>query len=84
MAKKEKYSWLLLLQGWTMLWVVIGHAGLRLLSEKSQLDCFFYSISELLFKIAYSFHMPLFIMISGYLFFLTRIKKTDAIWKNAF
>ena len=26
-------------------------------------------------KIAYSFHMPLFIMISGYLFYITRINK---------
>lgn len=67
-----------------MLWVVIGHAGLRLLSEKSQSDCFFYSISELLFKIAYSFHMPLFIMISGYLFFLTRIKKPMPYGKMLF
>lgn len=27
MAQK-KFTWLLLLQGWTMLWVVIGHAPL--------------------------------------------------------
>ena len=31
--------------------------------------------------IAYSFHMPLFIMISGYLFYLTRIKKPMAYKK---
>lgn len=75
MVRKDKFTWLLLLQGWAMLWVVIGHAGLRFFSEGSPFDSFAYCLSEYLFKIAYSFHMPLFIMISGYLFFLTRIRK---------
>ena len=26
----KKINWLLILQGWTMLWVVIGHAPLRI------------------------------------------------------
>lgn len=56
-----------------MLWVVIGHAG-----PSPTLDDFpVYALA--LHKFAYSFHMQLFIMVSGFLFYLTRIDNEK--WK---
>lgn len=81
MAEKKKLTWLLLLQGWAMLWVVIGHAPLTASVGNSGIDALFHEAAEGLMRVAYSFHMPLFIMISGYLFYLTRIVKPYA-YKN--
>lgn len=50
-----------------MLWVVIGHAGPANHIEE------FPPFAQTLWNFAYSFHMPLFIMISGFLFYSTRI-----------
>lgn len=75
MEEKKKLTWLLLLQGWAMLWVVIGHAPLTISVESISIDVWFHEIARGLMRVAYSFHMPLFIMISGYLFHLTRIVK---------
>nr|MDE6810780.1 acyltransferase family protein [Muribaculaceae bacterium] len=72
---KKKLTWLLLLQGWTMLWVIIGHAPLTAPVNGNIIDETSHSIATALFSFAYSFHMPLFIMISGYLFNMTRIEK---------
>lgn len=67
MGKTTKITWLLILQAWAMLWVVIGHAGpANTLEEYPQ-------VALTIWNIAYSFHMQLFIMISGFLFYLTRI-----------
>lgn len=82
-GKKQKLTWLLVLQGWAMLWVVIGHSPLKLESAKTTpleesvhwLDALGENIAENLTFFAYSFHMPLFIIISGYLFYMTRIAK---------
>ena len=63
----KKINWLLILQGWAMLWVVIGHAPLRMDEMPGYVSC--------LYNFAYSFHMPLFILVSGYLFQLTRLSK---------
>lgn len=49
-----------------MLWVVIGHSPLSMDNMPTYVS--------LLYKFAYSFHMPLFIMISGWLFYKTRIE----------
>lgn len=63
----KKIVWLLILQAWAMLWVVIGHAGpANTLKE-------YPNWATILWNFAYSFHMQLFIMISGFLFYLTRI-----------
>lgn len=84
MAEKKKLLWLLMLQGWTMLWVVIGHSPLfpdgGVPADCSSLDRLSHGIAELLYTFAYSFHMPLFIMISGYLFFRTRICRPQWNW----
>lgn len=71
----KKLTWLLLLQGWTMLWVVIGHAPLSMevLHGENGLDNAISWLADFFFTFAYSFHMPLFIMISGYLFYRTRV-----------
>lgn len=72
---KKKITWLSVLQGWAILWVVIGHAALPELTAYTKESYICSNISNTLMAWAYSFHMPLFIMISGYLFYLTRIKK---------
>lgn len=67
MQNNKKIVWLLILQGWAMLWVVIGHAG-----PANHLDEY-PSYALTLWNFAYSFHMQLFILISGFLFYLTRL-----------
>ena len=66
--KNNKINWLLILQGWTMLWVIIGHSPLIDPKEGP-----LYVL--LLFKFAYSFHMPMFMLISGWLFYFTRLNR---------
>ncbi len=74
MTKSNKITWLLILQGWTMLWVVIGHAPLDPPAEGG-VDMMMHTVAQALYFFAYSFHMPLFLMISGYLFYRTRVSK---------
>ena len=69
---KKKINWLLILQGWTMLWVVIGHAYLGDNANGPNWE-------NMLGAFAYSFHMPLFMLISGWLFYLTRLKSFTLI-----
>lgn len=54
-----------------MLWVVIGHAFIG--DIKNQVNWPFWERS--LMDFAYSFHMPLFMLISGWLFYYTRLKQ---------
>lgn len=68
---KAKINSILILQGWAMLWVIIGHAPLNSAGENPPLV-------QWLVDFAYSFHMPLFVFISGYLFHLTRISQNFA------
>lgn len=70
MAEKKKINWLLILQGWAMLWVVIGHSFLGVFKEGPALE-------NALCTFAYSFHMPLFMLVSGWLFYLTRLKHNE-------
>lgn len=65
----KKINWLLILQAWAMLWVVIGHASLNK-DIKPEWDI-------ALVKIAYMFHMQLFVFVSGYLFRLTRLNNPE-------
>lgn len=62
----KRINWLLILQGWAMLWVVIGHAPL---GEPGAGPAW----ETALYRIAYSFHMPLFMLVSGWLFYRTRL-----------
>lgn len=63
----NRINWLLILQGWAMLWVVIGHAPL---GEPGGGPAW----ENVLYNFAYSFHMALFMLVSGWLFYLTRLK----------
>lgn len=63
----RRINWLLILQGWAMLWVVIGHSG-----PSATLDDY-PAYAAYIRDVAYSFHMYLFVTISGFLFFLTRL-----------
>lgn len=67
--KKDEIVWLSVLQGWAMLLVVIGHVrhGASTFVWETPLQNFIYS-----------FHMPLFMFISGYLFYLTQMRKSKA------
>ena len=67
MAERQKINWLLILQGWAMLWVVIGHSG-----PSATFDDY-PAYATFLWDTAYSFHMSLFVAISGFLFYLTRL-----------
>lgn len=67
MTGNKKINWLLILQGWAMLWVVIGHSFLGDFEQGPEWE-------NVLCEFAYSFHMPLFILVSGWLFHLTRLK----------
>ena len=73
MMERKKINWLLILQGWAMLWVIVGHSYLGIVNEGPTWE-------NLLVKTAYSFHMPLFMLVSGWLFFLTRLSTIDASW----
>ena len=77
MGSKKKINWLLILQGWAMLWVVIGHAFLGKPGEGPEWE-------NALFHCAYSLHMPLFMLVSGWLFYLTRLKPVDPTWGGAY
>lgn len=56
-----------------MLWVVIGHAPLDGITDGPLWVA-------ILYKFAYSFHMPLFMLVSGWLFYRTRLNINDSIW----
>ena len=63
----KKIVWISILQGFTMFLVVMGHSDL---AEKDNIRW----VGEV-YNYFRSFRMPLFLLISGYLFHLTRIRK---------
>ena len=67
---KKKIDWLAVLQGFSMLLVVIGHITLTNVPRDPSTP----SATGIETAI-YTFHMPLFIFISGWLFFYTCIRK---------
>lgn len=70
MAAKKKIEWLAVLQGFSMLLVVIGHVMLTNVANDPTTP-----ITTKIQSVIYSFHMPLFIFISGWLFYFTCICK---------
>ena len=70
MVKKKKIEWLAVLQGFSMLLVVVGHVMLTNVSDDPTTP-----IATRIQQVVYSFHMPLFIFISGWLFYYTCIRK---------
>ena len=69
MAAQKKINWLLILQGWAMLWVVVGHSPIGEAGHGPVWE-------NALYHFAYSFHMPLFMLVSGWLFYLTRLSES--------
>lgn len=69
-TSKKKIEWLAVLQGFSMLLVVIGHVSLTNVPKDPSTP-----IATGIERTIYSFHMPLFIFISGWLFFYTCIRK---------
>ncbi len=70
MAEKKKIEWLAVLQGFSMLLVVIGHVSLTNLPGDPSTP-----IATGIERTIYTFHMPLFIFISGWLFYYTCISR---------
>ena len=68
MTASNRINWLSVLQGWSMLLVVIGHVTLTNVFQNPETP-----VSAEIERIIYSFHMPLFMFISGFLFYLTKI-----------
>lgn len=68
----DKILWLSIVQGWAILLVVIGHVnGFTYSGEPGE----FYPLSEWVHRFCYSFHMPLFMFVSGALLYYSRIAK---------
>lgn len=63
--KTNKINWISILQGWAMFLVVLGH-------------CSIWTEIKWGMDFCYGVHMPLFMFVSGGLFYITRIKKC---WK---
>lgn len=68
--KGKKIEWLSLLQGYSMLLVVVGHVTLTNIYNDPRTP-----IASFIEVCIYTFHMPLFVFISGWLFFFTCLKK---------
>lgn len=64
----NKIYWLSIIQGWAMFLVILGH-------------CSIWTANEWRFHFCYGVHMPLFMFVSGGLFFYTRINKNWE-WKR--
>ncbi|MCM1110867.1 MAG: acyltransferase [Clostridium sp.] len=72
----NRILWLSIIQGYAILLVVIGHVNGYTYNEEGEM----YPLSAFVQKFCYSFHMPLFMFVSGGLLYLTRIKKK---WKTS-
>lgn len=57
----HKYNWLYILQGWAILWVVIGNTYLVQAGNGPEWE-------RALLRTAYSFHLPLLMFVSGCIF----------------
>ena len=73
MAETKKIEWLAVLQGFSMLLVVIGHVSLTNQPGDPSTP-----IATGIERTIYTFHMPLFIFISGWLFHYTCISRGKA------
>lgn len=65
--QKKKILWILILQGFTMFLVVLGHSDL---AQRENIKW----LNEL-YDFFRPFRMPLFLLVSGFLFYITRIAK---------
>ncbi len=70
--KKKRIVWLSILQGWSMLLVVIGHIDLTNGVYGAHLINVIDKETYLMLR---TFRMPMFMLISGFLFYITHISK---------
>lgn len=81
-GNSNKILWLSIVQGWAILLVVIGHVNGFTYSD---VPGEFYPLSEWLHRFCYSFHMPLFMFVSGALLYYSRLSKgwkVSALYKD--
>lgn len=79
MTNSNKILWLSVIQGYAILLVIIGHVN----GFNYQAEGEMYPLSEFIHRFCYSFHMPLFMFVSGGLLYLTRVArgwKTSALY----
>lgn len=74
-TEKQRLDWIDSLKGFAIICVVIGHVVKGLIDDHMFIDCSTWMNNT--YNIIYSFHMPLFFVISGFLFNLAYIKKTS-------
>ncbi len=67
----NKILWLSIIQGYAILLVIIGHVNAFTYRDPAEL----YPLSEFIQRFCYSFHMPLFMFVSGGLLYLSRINR---------
>lgn len=85
----KRLTWLQLLKGWAVLCVVINHALILPVDgiDHNALDDWTFVVSYWMFNVGTYFRMPLFIMVSGFLLYFTRIRKGwkfDALMRDKF
>lgn len=74
---QHRIDWIDALKGFAILTVVIGHCITDSLSSQTFPE--YAVLLQMMYDAIYSFHMPLFFMISGYVFYLT---KSYRKWKT--
>ncbi|MDE6611468.1 MAG: acyltransferase [Muribaculaceae bacterium] len=70
---RQRIAWLAVLQGFSMLLVVLGHISLSNTFRNPD-----YPLTAAMERVIYTFHMPLFIFISGWLFGLTCLGRDNS------
>ena len=86
MAEKDtnnnnKILWLSIIQGWAILLVVIGHVNAFTYNADGEI----YPLGNFIQTFCYSFHMPLFMFVSGGLLYFSRLSKgwaTGELYKD--
>lgn len=71
-GKNDKILWLSIIQGWAILLVVVGHVtAYTYAGPEGEI----YPLSDLIQRMCYAFHMPLFMFVSGGLLYFTRLRR---------
>lgn len=74
---QHRIDWIDALKGFAILSVVVGHCVTDSISSQTFPE--YAALLQMMYDAIYSFHMPLFFMISGYVFYLT---KSYRKWKT--
>ena len=80
-SNSQKILWLSIIQGYAILLVLIGHVNGYTYNEPDEL----YPLSDFIHRLSSSFHMPLFMFVSGGLLYFSRISKnwsTGKLYKD--